>query len=520
MTAAAGQPAEIAMIGGGRMASALAEGFCRAGLVSPAGIVVFDPVAAAREALAARVPGVRLAGSPAEAAAAADLVWLAVKPQQAAEACGGVTAVMPGKTLVSILAGLSTTTLASLAGTPQVIRVMPNTPCLVGRGVSVVCRTPDVPGPVATRVRELLAAVGHVHEAAESLMNAVTAVSGSGPGFLALVVEGLAAGGERAGLPRQLALALAVQTLAGTGAAARADRRRSGRDPRACLEPRRHHARRPGGAHGAGPARGLDRGGRGRHRPGGGTRPLGEAGGRVAAAGAAVQAASSSRSPRRRPARYRRLAEAGFFDFFLAAFFGVLPVFFAVFFTACFPALAGRLAAFPGAAPPKMRSHPSAYLPVLPTRMTDMLAGSCEAGPAGHHIDDADARRLFLAIARASRQAVGSISSQTFPSRSGSGRRPWPSESDAATTPPSPAAITRSFLRRSSVVTSCRAGIPGGTGSSGVPLSSSRHPAGESMASQTRSPAANPVGRPNCRCQEAPGPAAGGGFQAPVRLIA
>jgi pyrroline-5-carboxylate reductase len=207
----------IAMIGGGRMASALAEGFCRAGLLSPAAIVVHDPAAAAREAFAARLPGVRFAATAAEAARSAPLVWLAVKPQQAAEACGGIAAVMEGRTLVSILAGLSTATLADLANTPRVIRVMPNTPCLVGNGVSVVCRTPAVPADVAGRVITLLAAVGSVHDADESLMNAVTAVSGSGPGFLALIVEAIAAGGERAGLPRPLATALAVETLAGTG---------------------------------------------------------------------------------------------------------------------------------------------------------------------------------------------------------------------------------------------------------------------------------------------------------------
>lgn len=208
----------IAMVGGGRMASALAEGFCRAGLVAADAITVSDPAPAAREAFASRVPGVRFAASPAEAAATAEIVWLAVKPQQAAEACGAIEGVMPGKTLVSILAGLSTTTLADLAGTPRVIRVMPNTPCLVGKGVSVVCRTAEVPAGVARRVVDLLNAVGHVHEADESLMNAVTGLSGSGPGFLALLVEALAAGGERAGLPRPLALALAVQTLEGTGA--------------------------------------------------------------------------------------------------------------------------------------------------------------------------------------------------------------------------------------------------------------------------------------------------------------
>jgi pyrroline-5-carboxylate reductase len=199
------------------MASALAEGFCRAGLLAADAITVYDPAPAARAALAAGVPGVRFADTPAAAAATADIVWLAVKPQLATEACGGIAAEMPGKTLVSILAGLSTATLAKLAGTPRVIRVMPNTPCLVAAGVSVVCRTPEVSADVAARVMKLLAAVGHVHEADESLMNAVTGLSGSGPGFLALVVEALAAGGERAGLPRPLALALAAETLAGTG---------------------------------------------------------------------------------------------------------------------------------------------------------------------------------------------------------------------------------------------------------------------------------------------------------------
>lgn len=207
----------IALIGGGRMASALAEGFCRAGLITPDAITVYDPAPAAREAMAAGVPGVRFADTPAAAAAMAEIIWLAVKPQQATEACSGIAGTMSGRTLVSILAGTSTAALASLAGTPRVIRVMPNTPCLVGRGVSVVCRTREVPEAVATRVNALLAAVGHVHEADESLMDAVTGLSGSGPGFLALVAEALAAGGERAGLPRPLALALAVQTLEGTG---------------------------------------------------------------------------------------------------------------------------------------------------------------------------------------------------------------------------------------------------------------------------------------------------------------
>ena len=212
-------PDRIAMIGGGQMALALAEGFCRAGLLGPAEITVHDPHPAARERLAARVPGVRFAATGAEAAAAARLVFLAVKPQQAAAACGEFAAALgPDAVLVSIVAGLSTASLAALAGTPRVIRVMPNTPCLVGRGVSVVCRTPAVPAADAARVLALLGAVGHVHEADESLLDAVTGLSGSGPGFLALLVEALADGGVKAGLPRPLAQSLAVQTLAGTGA--------------------------------------------------------------------------------------------------------------------------------------------------------------------------------------------------------------------------------------------------------------------------------------------------------------
>jgi pyrroline-5-carboxylate reductase len=209
----------IAMVGGGQMALALAEGFCRAGLLEPSDIVVYDPVPAAQERLAARVPGVRFAASGGEAAAAARIVFLAVKPQQAAGACREFSAALAtDAVVVSIVAGLTLANLASLTGTRAVVRVMPNTPCLVGKGVSVVCHSPDVPAEDLARVLELLAAVGRVHEADESLMDAVTGLSGSGPGFVALLVEALADGGVKAGLPRSLALALATETLSGTAA--------------------------------------------------------------------------------------------------------------------------------------------------------------------------------------------------------------------------------------------------------------------------------------------------------------
>ena len=213
------QSRAIAMIGGGQMALALAEGFCRAGLLQPTDITVHDPVPAARERLAGRVPGIHFADSGAAAAAAARIVFLAVKPQQAAAACREFAAALaPDAVVVSIVAGLTLHNLAELTGTPRIVRVMPNTPCLVGRGVSVVCRTPEVPAGDLARVLELLAAVGRVHEADETLMDAVTGLSGSGPGFVALLVEALADGGVKAGLPRSLALALATETLSGTAA--------------------------------------------------------------------------------------------------------------------------------------------------------------------------------------------------------------------------------------------------------------------------------------------------------------
>lgn len=176
----------LAMIGGGRMALALAEGFCRTGRTSGDLVTVCDPDAAARERLVTAVPGVRFAATPAAAASAARIVFLAVKPQQAAVACRDAR---PGlradATVVSIVAGLTTESLAELLGTGRIVRVMPNTPCLVGRGVSAWCATPAVPAADRHDVVRLLASVGHVHEVDESLMDAVTGLSGSGPGFVA-----------------------------------------------------------------------------------------------------------------------------------------------------------------------------------------------------------------------------------------------------------------------------------------------------------------------------------------------
>lgn len=209
----------IALIGAGQMGRALATGFCRDGGLSAANLVAFDPVEAAQAALAEALPGVRFAATAAAAAEQAQLVILAVKPQQAAAACAELRQAVSDQTVVvSIVAGLPIKTIAEATGTSRIVRVMPNTPCLVGQGVSVVTAAADVGRSDLDRIHKLLAAVGSVHEVAESLLDAVTAVSGSGPGYVALLVEALADGGVRAGLPRPLALALAIETFGGTAA--------------------------------------------------------------------------------------------------------------------------------------------------------------------------------------------------------------------------------------------------------------------------------------------------------------
>lgn len=208
----------IAMIGGGQMALALADGFCRAGLVDPSRIMVSEPDAVARQRFVDRMPAVQFT-SGRQATAAADVVFLAVKPQQAAEACADIAgSLRPEAVVVSIVAGLPLASLKRLAGTERIVRVMPNTPCLVGRGVSAVCRARGVSDDSMARIVALLGAVGTVHAVEEPLLDAITGLSGSGPGFVAMFVEALAAGGVEAGLNDVLAMRLAVETLAGTAA--------------------------------------------------------------------------------------------------------------------------------------------------------------------------------------------------------------------------------------------------------------------------------------------------------------
>ena len=198
------------------MATALAEGFVAAKLVSPQNILAADPWEQSRRNFASATGG-RVVEDNAEVLRFAPVVFLAVKPQHAAKALSPLSSSWTDKhLLVSIAAGLTTASLAAAtAEVPRLIRVMPNTPFLVGYSASGYCLGPRASSADAELVERLLLAVGQAHLLDESLMDAVTGLSGSGPAFVFQIIEALSDGGVRMGLPRAVATSLAAGTVRG-----------------------------------------------------------------------------------------------------------------------------------------------------------------------------------------------------------------------------------------------------------------------------------------------------------------
>lgn len=208
----------VAVLGGGVMGEALVGAVLRAG-VAPGDVVVAEKVAARAAELAERLH-VATTGDAAEAVAGADVVIVAVKPQDVAATLAAVAPRLdPGALVVSVAAGLPIAFYESRlpAGTP-VVRVMPNTPAVVGKGASGLAGgTAAGPEHVAL-AKDLLAATGLVVEVPEKHLDAVTAVSGSGPAYVFYLVDALAEAGVLLGLPRDQALRLAVATFEGASA--------------------------------------------------------------------------------------------------------------------------------------------------------------------------------------------------------------------------------------------------------------------------------------------------------------
>ncbi|HUZ31744.1 MAG TPA: pyrroline-5-carboxylate reductase [Xanthobacteraceae bacterium] len=210
-------PGQFVLVGAGKMGGALLEGWLRLGL-APAQIAVIEPKPSPEiAALANR--GVRLNPDPRALTGAAAIV-IAVKPQIAAEALP-VIAPMIGKftMVVSIMAGRTLQSLATaLPGSSAIVRAMPNLPASIGRGIAVAVpwRTDDAQRALADRLLSATGKVAWVDD--ETLLDAVTAVSGSGPAYVFLLAEALTDAGAAAGLPRALAAELARETVAGAGA--------------------------------------------------------------------------------------------------------------------------------------------------------------------------------------------------------------------------------------------------------------------------------------------------------------
>ncbi|MET0894655.1 MAG: pyrroline-5-carboxylate reductase [Acidimicrobiia bacterium] len=208
----------VGLLGGGRMGEALALGLVAAGF-DPTEIAIAEIDPERRHALEAAVPGARVGPAPAWVAADVEVLIVALKPHHVVEALAQCSTTLPEHALVlSIAAGVSIDTLEAAAPGRPVVRAMPNTPALVGRAASAITG-----GELATEddlllAERILGSVGMVVRVPEDHLDAVTALSGSGPAYLFLLAESMVEAGVLVGLPRDTADALVRQTLLGAAA--------------------------------------------------------------------------------------------------------------------------------------------------------------------------------------------------------------------------------------------------------------------------------------------------------------
>jgi len=206
----------IGIIGGGAMAEAIIAGIIKAGLAAPGQIMASDLSDGRREHLSNEYH-ISTTRDNLEPVRNADVIILAVKPY----VMGDVLAQAGGhigehQTVISIAAGITTGFIEQLlAGKVPVIRVMPNTPLLVGAGATAVCCGRWASDSHRQMALTMFGAVGLAVPVAENLMDAVTGLSGSGPAYMYVIAEAMADAGVRAGLPREISAALAAQTMLG-----------------------------------------------------------------------------------------------------------------------------------------------------------------------------------------------------------------------------------------------------------------------------------------------------------------
>jgi pyrroline-5-carboxylate reductase len=209
-------PLAVGFLGAGQMATALAVGWRQAGLIDVARSRAADPFPEARNRFE-KATGIAATESNWTVASSCRFLVLAVKPQVLPAVLAEVRpALTPQHLVVSIAAGVTTRSLAEGLGADiKIVRVMPNTPCLVGASAAGYSAGPTTTAEDLEVVARLLGAVGKAYRVPEHLLDAVTGLSGSGPAYVYVLIEALADGGVRCGLPRDVAQALAAQTVLG-----------------------------------------------------------------------------------------------------------------------------------------------------------------------------------------------------------------------------------------------------------------------------------------------------------------
>jgi pyrroline-5-carboxylate reductase len=207
----------LVIIGLGKMGGILLEAFIAKGLVTPE-----RTRATVRHADRERVRklqtrfGIEVGGDNAEAVRDADVVLLAVKPQSVKKVCAELaSAIKPGAWVISVAASVPTGFIEEALGEVPVVRAMPNTPCIIGQGMTGICRGRFTERNHLEIAESLFGAVGRTVTVDEKHMDAVTGLSASGPAFLYVILESLAEAGVKVGLPRDVATVLAAQTTAG-----------------------------------------------------------------------------------------------------------------------------------------------------------------------------------------------------------------------------------------------------------------------------------------------------------------
>jgi len=206
----------IGFMGAGQMAEAMARGFLAKGLIKSDRMCCSDPNQERKDVFASL--GITAYNTNTEVVQNCDVIMVAVKPQMVAKVLSDARPMMtPQHTIVSIAAGVTIEQILAAAGPDaRVVRVMPNTPCMVGAAASAMAMGGKANAEDETTVRNMFESVGKIYTVDEKLLAAVTGVSGSGPAYVYIMIEALADGGVRAGLPRDIAQGLAAQTVMGS----------------------------------------------------------------------------------------------------------------------------------------------------------------------------------------------------------------------------------------------------------------------------------------------------------------